>query len=77
VATVDDEGLRFSNRLSCTLKIELSEPSSQLAPNLHNRVAAPSAGITGISLSAKVMGDNYKGVGRDLTPSVSCFGCLS
>lgn len=55
---LDDEALYFFNHLSGKLKIELTEPAQQAAPNLLNLVAPKTARIVRVDFELEVFEDD-------------------
>jgi hypothetical protein len=55
---MQDDTLEFFNRLSGRLKIELTEPAVQVAPNLLNKAAPAHARVTEVSFTLDVYEDD-------------------
>jgi len=60
-AELDEESLRFFNKLSGRLNIRLSEPPQPFSERLLNQVAPPSARIVEVSLAMQVLEDSEQG----------------
>lgn len=60
------ENLEFFNRLSATLRIELSEPTEAITPALENQKATPTAAIVSLALEPQIWVE-ASGEFRDLT----------